>query len=72
MADLSNVVNVSLIPEGRLVQRDNMNVVSIITSQLGYLSTAKRTEVYRSSAQIGIDFGSNSAIYKHALAFFGT
>ena len=72
MADLGNIINVSLIPEGRLVQRDNMNVVSIITAQLGHLSTANRTDVYRSIAAVGVDFGTNSGIYKQALAFFGT
>ena len=33
MADIANVINVALIPEGLLAARDNMNVVSIMTSQ---------------------------------------
>lgn len=71
-ANLDNVVTVTLLPEGKAVARDNMNVCALMTTQLGHLSTAKRYDVYRSESQVGTDFGTNSDIYQHALAFFGT
>lgn len=71
-ASLNNVVTVTLLPEGKAVARDNMNVVALMTSQQGYLSTAKRYEIYRSLTAVAENFGTNSDVYQHALAFFGT
>lgn len=72
MADISNVINVQLLLEGRLAARDNLNIVGIITSETGFLSTAKRFEVYRDIASVATDFGTSSQAYSHATAFFGT
>ena len=72
MADISNVITVSLIPEGVLAQRDNLNVVGIITSETGFLSTAKRFAIYRNIAGVASDFGTNSQAYAHAKSFFAT
>lgn len=72
-ASITNVINVSLLEGGSLAARDNFNVVSIITSQQdGPLSSANRYEVYRDASSVAIDFGTASAMYSHAAAFFGT
>lgn len=72
-ASITNVINVSLLEGGSLAARDNFNVVSIITSQQdGPLSSANRYEIYRDASSVAIDFGTASAMYSHATAFFGT
>ena len=70
MADISNVINVALIPEGELAARDNMNVVAIMTSEIGFLSTAKRFALYSNAADVAADFGSNSQANDFAQVFF--
>ena len=70
MADLSNVVTVSLIEEGASVARDNMNVTCIMTSALGVLSSANRYGLYSNSASVEADFGSNSPESKFAQVYF--
>lgn len=73
MADISNVINVSLLAGGAAVARDNMNVVAIMTSQQdGPLSTANRYELYKDLLSVGTAFGTTSDMYAHATAFFGT
>ena len=73
MADIDNVINVTLLPEGLLAARDNMNVVSIMTSQQdGPLSSANRYELYSDIASVATDFGTSSDMYAFASAFFGT
>lgn len=73
MADIDNVINVTLLPEGEAVARDNMNVVAVLTSQQsGPLSSANRFELYSDSASVGVAFGTESDMYAHAIAFFGT
>ena len=73
-ADISNVINVSLIPEGSLALADNMNVVAIMTSQLvaGKLDTANRYQIYKDPASVATDFGTSSAIAEYANVFFAT
>lgn len=73
MADIVNIISVALLPEGLLAARDNMNVVAIMTSQQdGPLSSANRYELYSDIASVATDFGTDSDMYAHALAFFGT
>lgn len=73
MANISNVINVSLLQEGQAAARDSMNVVSIITSsQEGPLSSANRYEVYTDAQSVATDFGSTSAEASYANTFFGT
>lgn len=73
MAKISNIVNVTLLPEGEAAARDNMNVVAIMTSQqTGPLNTANRYELYTDVASVAADFGTDSQMYSHATAFFGT
>jgi len=67
---LSRVINVSITGAGRQLDRTNMNIVSIITSELGVLSTANRTEVYTSLASVASDFGTNSNLYQFAKVLF--
>lgn len=72
MANISNVINVALIPEGQLAARDNMNVISIITSDQTVLSTAERYRIYTDAAYVASDFGSASEVTAYANAVFGT
>lgn len=70
MADLKNVVNVSIIPPGRSLSRTNMNIVTIVTSVLGVLSSANRTKTYSDLTSVANDFGTNSAMYEYAKILF--
>lgn len=73
MANITNVVNVSLLPEGQAAAPDNMNVVAIMTAQQdGPLSSANRYEIYSDLASVATDFGTDSAMYAWATTFFGT
>jgi hypothetical protein len=73
MANISNVVNVALIPEGQLAARDNMNVVMLITSEQGdVLDSNNRYRLYSDGASVAADFGTNSKTNDFATAFFGT
>lgn len=72
-ADISNVINVQLVPSGTLAARDNMNVVSIMTSQQGGpLSSANRYQLYSNASDVATDFGSSSDAASFATAFFAT
>ena len=70
MGNISNVINVALIPEGQLAARDNMNVCAILTSETGFLSTANRYALYSDAASVASDFGTNSAANEYAQVFF--
>lgn len=72
MASLNNVVNVSLLPQGRSIARDNMNVVTIMTSQSGTLSSNNRYGIYRDIGAVAADFGTYSDTYTFATSFFNT
>jgi hypothetical protein len=73
MANISNIVNVALLPEGALAARDNMNVCAVMTAQQdGPLSTANRYALYSDVGSVATDFGTASDMYAHAVAFFGT
>lgn len=71
-AALENVITVTLLPQGTSIARDNMNVVGVMTSQLGHLSSSKRYDIYYNLASVATDYGTDSAVYSHATAFFGT
>ncbi len=71
MASLNNVVNVALIPEGRLVPRDNPNICAVISPELGYLNTEKRVDYFFELSAVGEAFGTQSKMYEFATAFFG-
>lgn len=73
MANITNVITATLLPEGLLAARDNMNVVAIMTSQQdGPLSSANRYELYSDLASVATDFGTDSDFYAYAVALFGT
>jgi len=72
MAELSNVINVGILPEGKAVAGDNMNVVAIFTSDQTKLSTNNRYELYRSTGAVDADFGTESETASFARSFFGT
>lgn len=70
MANLSNVVNVALFSGGALLPDDNMNIVSIITSEQGFLSSSKRYALYTDLQSVAGDFGTASKAYAAASVFF--
>ncbi len=70
MANLNNVVNVSVVPPGRSLSRTNMNIVTIMTSEAGVLSTENRTKAYGDLPSVANDFGSSSSMYEYAKILF--
>lgn len=72
MADISKVINVSLLAPGRLASRDNLNITAIFTKSQSVLSTAERYRIYSTAAAVASDFGSASAEAQFANAYFGT
>jgi hypothetical protein len=72
MANTTNAVNVSLLLSGQLALADNPNVVVIMTSQQGPLTSASRYRIYSDAPSVATDCGSNSEAYSYALTFFGT
>lgn len=72
MADISNVINVTLLEEGAAVAADNINVVSIITGRQGVLSSSNRYGAYKTSAAVAADFGASSPEASFATSLFGT
>lgn len=72
MANISNVINVALIPEGQAAARDNMNVICLMTSDTNVLSSAERYRLYTDAASVATDFGTDSDVSSYANAVFGT
>ena len=62
MADISNVINVSLLAGSQLALADNMNSVALITTDRTFLNSNKRYAVYANAAQVAADFGSASDV----------
>lgn len=71
-ASITNVINVALIPESQLAQRDNMNVIAVLTSETGVITSAERYRVYRDSAAAELDWGTASIVTQYANTVFGT
>lgn len=71
-ASINNVINVTLLEEGRAAARDNINVCAIMTSQPGVLSSAERWRSYKSPSAVEQDWGASSVTAAFANAFFGT
>lgn len=71
-ASITNIINVALIPEGQAAARDNMNVVCIMTSEQGVLSSAERYRAYRDAKAVEADWGTASEVSQYASAFFST
>ncbi|MFU0912949.1 DUF3383 family protein [Kluyvera intermedia] len=71
-ASINNVINVTLLEEGRSAARDNINVCAIMTSQVGVLSTAERWRSYKTPSAVEQDFGASSVTAAFANTFFGT
>lgn len=73
MANITNVISVSLLESGSTADRDNMNLTAIMTDQQdAVLSTANRYELYTDLASVATDFGTSSEMYAHAKIFFAT
>jgi hypothetical protein len=72
MADISNVINVTLLPEGQAAGRDNMNIVALLTPERGtVLSSAGRYREYKNIGSVAQDFGTSSKTYDFASVVFG-
>lgn len=71
-ASINNVINVTLLEEGKAAARDNINVCAIVTSQTGVLSTVERWRSYKSASAVEQDWGASSVTAAFANAFFGT
>lgn len=71
-ASINNVINVTLLEEGRAAARDNINVCAIMTSQAGVLSTAERWRSYKTASAVEQDWGASSVTAAFANAFFST
>lgn len=71
-ASINNVINVTLLEEGRAAARDNINVCAIMTSQTGVLTTAERWRSYKTASAVEQDFGASSVTAAFANTFFGT
>lgn len=72
-ASITNVINVALIPESQLAQRDNMNVIAVLSSAAaGVISSAERFRSYRDAAAVEADFGTASIVTQYANTVFGT
>lgn len=71
MADISNIITVTILEQPSLAARDNINVVCIVTQETGVLNTAERYRTYSNIGDVATDWGTNSQVYDHASAFFG-
>lgn len=71
-ASITNVINVALIPEGQQAERDNMNVIAVLTSETGVINSAERFRSYRDSAAVEADWGTASIVTQYAQTIFGT
>lgn len=67
--DLSNVINVGILLEGKAVSPDNMNTVCIMSSEEP-LNTNERYRVYKSISAVESDFGTYSSTYAFANVVF--
>jgi hypothetical protein len=62
MADISNIVTVSLQADQLLAVGDNVNDVAIITTDRAFLNSGKRHAVYKNASEVAADFGSNNVV----------
>lgn len=72
MANISNIVTTTLLPQGASAAVDNMNVVCVMTSEQSVLTSADRFRAYTSAADAQADWGSASEVTAYANTFFGT
>lgn len=71
-ASITNVINVALIPESQLASADNMNLIAVLTSETGVITSAERFRSYRDAASVEADFGTASLTTQYAQTVFGT
>lgn len=72
MASINRVVNVALLPEGQQASRDNMNVISVLTSETGVITSAERYRAYLEISAVEADWGTASVVTQYAQTVFGT
>lgn len=70
MADISNVINITLLQDQALAATDNMNIVAIMTSDNTFLNSDNRYQSYRNIQEVTDDFGSLSEVTSYAQVFF--
>jgi hypothetical protein len=71
-ASITNVINVALIPEGQLAGRDNMNLIAVLTSETGVITSAERYRMYQDAQSVELDWGTASVVTQYANTVFGT
>lgn len=71
-ADLKRVIQVAVSLSGASIQRDNMNIVSIFSSQVipGVFDSNHRQLSFLNANTVAETFGTSSSVYAHALIFF--
>lgn len=67
--NLSNVINVGILPEGKAISPDNMNAVCIMSSDAP-LNSNERYRVYKGISAVESDFGTYSNTYAFASVLF--
>jgi len=72
MASINRVVNVALLPEGQQASRDNMNVIAVLTSETGVITSAERYRAYLEISAVEADWGTASVVTQYAQTVFGT
>lgn len=72
MASINRVVNVALLPEGQQASRDNMNVIAVLTSETGVITSAERYRAYLEISAVEADWGTASIVTQYAQTVFGT
>lgn len=72
MASINNIVTATLLPDRSSALPDNPNIICVMTSEQGVLSTAERYRSYIDAQSVESDFGSASAVTAYANTIFGT
>ena len=72
MASITNVINVSLVPESQAAAADNPNNIMVVTKSQEVLGSSERYRTYKTAADVATDFGAASEESAFANVVFGT
>lgn len=73
MADISEVITVTLLQQGAAILRDNANVcMFLVPDASGPINSANRFRLYRTVEAVETEWGSTHPVTLRARAFFGT
>ena len=72
MVDISNIVNISVASSSRALGEYNVNNLMYVTtaSPISETPWTEAYRVYKDAASVGVDFGTDSAVYKNAVLVF--